>query len=168
LGCGYGIIKEKEGIMPLRATNLVCYWIISIFIASTLVACGTAGLNAIEQEIPPDQRLALQEGGPHAGEIDTGFVAIAYEYTCLPEDQMTKKVMVKGSILSVPAESDTVNIYLLAVDGQGNAFAREILFASGHGSYGIRKGDFEESVQFSQEAMAIAFDAYVQDTRGER
>ena len=76
--------------------------------------------------------------------------------------------MIKGHILSAPPQSDTVNIYLLAVDSQGNAFAREILFASGHGAYGIRRGDFEKSVQFSQEAMAITFDAYTQESRGER
>jgi hypothetical protein len=154
--------------MSLRVTKFVFYLIIAIFVAATLVACGAGGLNVIDQKIPPEQQITLVEGGLHAGKIDTGFVTIAYEYTCLPEDQMKKNLMVKGQILSVPAESDTVNIYLLAVDSQGTAFAREILFASGHGSYGIRKGEFEESVQFTQDAMAIAFDSYIHQSEGQR
>ena len=95
--------------------------------------------------------------------METENVVIAYAYTCIPDDQITKKVMLKGHILSVPPQSDTVNIYLLAVDSQGNEFAREVLFASDYGSYKIRKSDFKESVQFSQEAMAIAFDAYIEE-----
>ena len=154
--------------MPIRATHSVCYGIISIFIVASLVACGTSGLDAIAYEVPAEQTITLKEGGPHDGTIETENVVIEFAYTCKTEDQMSRKVMIKGRILSVPSQSETVNIYLLAVDSQGNAFAREVLFASGYGSYGISKSDFEESVQFSQEAMNIAFDAYVQESRGER
>jgi hypothetical protein len=37
---------------------------------------------------------------------------------------------IKGSLLKAPVNTDTVNIYLLALDGQGREFARDVLFAS--------------------------------------
>mgnify|MGYP002065666169 CR=1 FL=1 len=102
-----------------------------ILVGVVLCACQTGGYTSLGELIPPNERIVLKQGGPHAGKSDIGDVVIAYEYTWQPDQQPQTLLKIKGRILSAPAQSDTVNIYLLALDGQGREFARDVLFASG-------------------------------------
>jgi hypothetical protein len=153
-----------EFIGPFKSIRVL---ILTIGVIATLYACQTSGFSSMEKIIPPDKRIVLEEGGPHTGKMDTGDVVIAYEYTWQTDQQPQRLLKIKGSILSAPAQSSTVNIYLLALDGQGREFARDVLFASGF-NRGGGGGAFDDAINIPPKTIAIAFDSYVRQSRGER
>ncbi|MGD9250792.1 MAG: hypothetical protein PVG19_06190 [Desulfobacterales bacterium] len=150
-----------------RSAYHVRYLILTILTGAALCACQTGGYSSLDELIPPDQRIVLKEGGPHAGKSDIGEVVIAYEYTWQPDQQPQRVLKIKGSLLKVPVNTDTVNIYLLALDGQGREVARDVLFASGF-NRGGGGGGFDDTIKIPPETMSIAFDSYIRQSRGER
>jgi hypothetical protein len=151
----------------IRPTKSMHYLFLVILIGVVLCACQTGGYTSLGELIPPNERIVLKQGGPHAGKSDIGDVVIAYEYTWQPDQQPQTLLKIKGRILSAPAQSDTVNIYLLALDGQGREFARDVLFASGF-NRGGGGGSFDDTIKIPPETMFIAFDSYIRRSRGER
>jgi hypothetical protein len=109
------------------------------------------------------------DGGPHAGQADTGRVVVAYQYTKLPSGGPAGDLEVEGRVVSVPNDTNTVNIYLLSLDAGGAVIARDVLYASGFGnSYAVGNWAFQTAVNIPPGTAAIAFDAYTRRSRGQK
>lgn len=139
----------------------------SIVMTAGLWGCQTGGLP--DQPVAPDRQITLMDGGPHIGKADAAGAAVEYQYTRQSAPPAEVVLALEGRILSAPAESSMVNIYLLAVDRQGKVLAKDILYTSGYNNrYASRNPTFEKSVNLPPETMAFAFDSYIQQRNGDR
>ena len=140
----------------------------SIVIAAGLWGCQTTGLPA--QPVAPDRQISLMDGGPHTGKADTNGAVIEYQYTIQSAPPQEVVLAIEGELLSAPAEASQVRIYVLALDGQGKALAKHVLYTSGYNAtrYAIRKTTFKKSYKFPSETKAMALDSYIQIESGER
>jgi hypothetical protein len=125
--------------------------------------CQTGGLVASERQIP------LVEGGPHTGNTNVGGAVVEYQYTLNSTTPPGGTLAIRGKILSAPADSIQVNIYVLAVDAQSKELAKDVMYASGYNNrYASRNPTFEETYKLPMGTVAIAFDSLIQASRGER
>ena len=136
-----------------------------------LWACSSDGRPVFDKTMPPDQRIPLLDGGPHAGRADTGSTVVAYEYTRQPSSTSEVVVHVKGQILDVRISSFSVNIYLLALEGDGNVILRKVLYASGFKSRSVyfrRSWSFDKTLTLPPETQALAIDSETRASRGRK
>ena len=148
---------------PVRALVLLA--------AVFLWACSSDGRPVFDKTMPPDQRIPLLDGGPHAGRADTGSTVVAYEYTRQPSSTSEVVVHVKGQILDVRISSFSVNIYLLALEGDGNVILRKVLYASGFKSRSVyfrRSSSFDKTITLPPETQALAIDSETRVSRGRK
>lgn len=150
----------------MNLTNVMKYAVLiigSIVIVVGFLGCQTGGLAAPERQIP------LVEGGPHTGNTNVGGAVVEYQYTLNSTTPPGGALAISGKILSAPADSIQVNIYVLAIDGQGKELAKDVMYASGYNNrYASSNPVFEESYKLPLETVAIAFDSLIQASRGER
>lgn len=150
--------------------NKACRAALLVWAIVLLAACQSDGRPVFDKTVPPDKRIPLLDGGPHAGTADTGSTVVAYEYERQPSP--TKEVVVhfKGRIVDVRFSTTTVNIYLLALDGQGQAIDRHMVYASGYrrSSYFRQSWRFDRHVILPPETAAIAFSDYTRASRGRK
>lgn len=144
--------------------------VIITLITAFLGACQSSGPTLFDQTIPPDRWIRLADGGPHTGKADARNAVVAYTYTQQPSSKPHLNLAVSGQILSVRRNSIQVNVYLLALDGQGKAISRNIVYASGYGrsTYFRQTWTFDKYVTLPPETATIAFDALTKTSRGRR
>jgi hypothetical protein len=143
---------------------------LALLLLVTLVACQSNGPTMFDQTIPPERQIPLAEGGPHKGQADASSAVVAYAYKQLTSSRPDVNLELKGQIISVDRNIDQVNIYLLALDGQGKSISRTVVFASGYrrSVYFRRSWRFEKFVSLPPETAAMAFHAYTRRSRGRK
>ncbi len=148
-----------------------CSFGIALLMGVCLWACQSDGRPVFDKTMPLDQRIALLDGGPHAGTADTGTTVVAYEYTRQPSPPSEVVVHVKGHILDVRISSTMVNIYLLALESDGNVLLRRMLYASGFRSRSVyfrQTWSFDKTLSLPPETAALAIDSETRMSRGRR
>ena len=144
---------------------------LALLTAVWLWACSSDGRPVFDKTMPPDQRIPLLDGGPHAGRADTGSTVVAYEYTRQPSPTSEVVVHVKGHIVDVRISTLSVNIYLLALEGDGNVILRKVLYASGFKSRSVYfrpTWSFDKTLTLPPETQALAIDSETRVSRGRR
>ena len=146
-----------------------CLWLALLMLVA-LIACQSNGPTMFEQTIPPNRWIPLTDGGPHEGQANASSAVVAYAYTRLPSSKPDVSLEVKGRIVSVESNIDQVNIYLLALDGQGKTISRTVVYASGYrrSVYFRQSWGFEKFVSLPPETATMAFHAYTRRSRGRR
>ena len=142
-----------------------------LLLVALLVACQSDGRPVFNKTMAPDRRIPLLDGGPHSGKADTGDAVVAYEYTRQPSSAAEVALHVKGEVLSVRRGSLMVNIYMMALEGDGNVLLRRLLYASGfkRGSTYIRPSwSFDKSLTLPPETSALAIDSEARASRGNK
>ena len=135
-----------------------------------LTACQSDGRTMFDQTIPPQRWIPLGDGGPHAGKADAGSAIVAFEYEQLSSSKPDVNLALKGRIISVERNTDQVNIYVLALDGQGKAISRHVVYASGYrrSTYFRQSWSFEKHVTLPPGTANMAFHAYTKTSRGRK
>jgi len=133
-------------------------------LTTVLSACQSIGTSLIA----PDKRIALQPGGPHQGEADTGDLVVAYTYRLLPDQQ--GQIQISGGIRSSRTRGDMTNVYLNFVNDTGQVLDRKILYSSGFKKdvYTRRPSTFDTTLTLPPDTVAIAFSSYVQAGSGHK
>ena len=142
-----------------------------LLLVALLGACQSDGRPVFDKTIAPDRRIPLLDGGPHTGKADTGDAVVAYEYTRQPSSAAEVALHVKGEVLSVRRGNLMVNIYMMALEGDGNVLLRRLLYASGfkRGSTYIRPSwSFDKSLTLPPETSALAIDSETRASRGNK
>ena len=78
---------------------------------------------------------------------------------------------VSGHIQDVRISSNSVNIDLLALEGDGNVILRKVLYASGFKSSSVYfrpSWSFDKTLTLPPETQALAIDSETQRSRGRR
>ncbi len=134
-----------------------------------LWACQSSGLSGKEQTVNPERRIPIADGGPHDGRTEAGSTKIVYQYTRLRSSTPEGNLAIKGKVVSAPAETVTLNVYLLALDPNGHVLDKQVMYASGHNNfYAVGNWVFDASLEIPPGTAAMAFDAYTQQSRGRR
>jgi hypothetical protein len=164
-------IHSKKNHRPRNGSKCRARIALALLTAVWLWACNSDGRPVFDKTMPPNQRIALLDGGPHVGRADTGTTVVAYEYTRQPSPASEVVVHVKGQILDVRISSTSVNIYLLALEGNGNVLLRKLLYASGFKSSSVyfrRSSSFDKTLTLPPETQALAIDSETRASRGRR
>ena len=164
-------IRIRNTLRPLCNNKWPVRAAFVLLAAVFLWACSSDGRPVFDKTMPPDQRIPLLDGGPHAGRADTGSTVVAYEYTRQPSSTSEVVVHVKGQILDVRISSFSVNIYLLALESDGNVILRKVLYASGFKSRSVYfrpTWSFDKTLTLPPETQALAIDSETRASRGRR
>ncbi len=152
-------IQRPAGV-ALALLTAVLFW-----------ACSSDGRPVFDKTMPPDKRIPLIDGGPHAGKADTGTTVVAYAYTRQPSSSPEVVVHVKGQVIDVRISTNMVNIYLLALESDGNVLLRKVLYASGYRSSSVYfrpTWSFDKTITLPPETQALAIDSDTRASRGRR
>lgn len=136
-----------------------------------LAACQSDGQPVFDKTMPPDRRIPLLEGGPHAGTADTGELVVDYAYTRQPSSSNEVTLHVQGSIVGMRRGSLIANVYLMALESDGKVILRRALYSSGfktRSSYFRPTWTFDKTVTLPPETSALAIDSYTRLARGRR
>ncbi len=157
--------RDAFGFRQASRAALFCLVIV------LLAACQSDGRLVFDKTMPPDKRIPLLDGGPHAGRADAGSAIVAYAYTRQPSPTQEVVVNVKGHILDVRFSATMVNIYLLALENDGKVLLRRLLYTSGYRPntvYFRRTWSFDKTVTLPPETAALAIDSETRRSRGRR
>ena len=149
-------------------TGLIAF---ALLAANLLWACQSDGRPVFDKVMPPEKRIPLLDGGPHTGTADTGTTVVNYAYTRQPSSTQEVVVHVKGNIVDVRISAMMVNIYLLALESDGNVLLRRMLYTSGFKSntvYFRPTWSFDKTVSLPPETAALAIDSATRSSRGRR
>ncbi len=147
------------------------HFCLALLMAALLWGCQSDGRPVFDKTMPPDKRIPLLDGGPHAGTADTGTTVVTYAYTRQPSPTQEVVVHVKGHIVDVRISTMMVNIYLLALESDGNVLLRRMLYTSGFRSntvYFRPTWSFDKTVTLPPETAALAIDSETRGSRGSR
>ncbi len=142
-----------------------------LLVTALLWACQSDGRPVFDKVMPPEQRIPLLEGGPHAGTADTGTTVVSYAYTRKPSSTPEVVLHVEGHVRDVRVSSNMVSIYLLALESDGNVLLRRMLFSTGYRSNSVyfrQSWSFDKTVTLPPETMALAIDSETRSSRGRR
>ncbi len=153
---------------PIGKTGLIVF---ALLAANLLWACQSDGRPVFDKVMPPEKRIPLLDGGPHTGTADTGTTVVAYAYT--RQSSSTPEVVVhfKGHVTDVRISAMMVNIYLLALESDGNVLLRRLLYTSGYHTSSVyfrRSWSFDKTVTLPPETAALAIDSATRSSRGRR
>ena len=145
---------------------------ITLFLTAILfTACQSDGRPVFNKTMPPERRIPLLDGGPHAGTADTGELVVDYAYTRQPSSSNEVTLHVQGSIVGMRRGSLIANVYLMALESDGKVILRRVLYSTGfkvRSSYFRPTWTFNKTVTLPPETSALAIDSYTRLDRGRR
>ena len=145
--------------------------LLPLLVAAMVWACQSDGRPVFDKTMPPDKRIPLMDGGPHHGTADTGETVVAYAYTRQPSSTSEVAVHVQGQVLDVRISTMMVNIYMLALESDGNVLLRRMLYTTGYrsrSSYFRQSWSFDKTITLPPETAALAIDSETRVSRGRR
>ena len=152
--------------------NLPCWILLTLLVvAALLTACQSDGRPVFDKIVPPEKHIPLMDGGPHQGRADTGETLVAYAYTRQPSSDSEVALHVQGQVLDVRISAMMVNIYLLALESDGNVILRRMLYTTGYRSrstYFRLSWSFDKTVTLPPETAALAIDSQTRVSRGRK
>ncbi|MGD9332252.1 MAG: hypothetical protein PVJ53_13150 [Desulfobacterales bacterium] len=154
-----------QSIHPIQ--RLIRGLIVTTMLTILLAACQSSGQPPEVPPVPAEKRIALQTGGPHQGQYDTGDLTVGYTYQL--KTDLTGDIDLKGGISSVRYGGRKMNIYANFLDDTGKVLQRKIVLASGKSSSNIRNpSSFETTLPLPPGTTGMMFSSYVQASRGHR
>ena len=120
-----------------------------LFLSILLIAC--QGL----QRVAPKDRIALLQGGPHAGSWESIDVFLEYQYVRQPG---IIKLSIRGN---AKQKYDQLSIWVLFLDTEGNILETKSVFNSGYRQGPSRKrryiGSIEKTFEMPKQTNHLAF-----------
>ncbi len=103
----------------------------ALWLIAGLAACQTEQMA--RRSFPPDKRVSLQSGGPHAGTAETMTVIVNYRYRIEAREPPGRIMQIEGGINRFMAKKpESLTLHLNFLDDQGVTISRNLVFALGH------------------------------------
>jgi len=131
-----------------------------------LVACQSGGIVG-KQVVEPENRIPLQDGGPHDGTIETFEMIFRYSYQT--DDSKAPQAMhIRGGITRFKFPSEYVRIHLDFLNNEGLIVDRKLIYSASFKQRWVRNTQFDTQVPIPSEAVAIAFATRAQPRESKR
>lgn len=121
------------------ATLVLLAWL------GSLLAC--AGFT---QSVQPEDRILFTGKAAGAGEFDSGPLLVRFDY------RLAGNILEATGAIHFSGGYDSLNVYLLFIDGSGQPLKRHIVYYSGY-RIGLRPGDNSFQVRLDIPANAAGF-----------
>lgn len=96
-----------------------------------LTACQTE--NMARRTFPPENRVALQSGGPHEGTAETMTVMVNYRYRVDAKQPPDRIMQIEGGISRFKMKKpESLTLHINFLDDQGTTISRHLVYALGH------------------------------------
>ena len=141
--------------MELRKATMGAFKCCLLFLSILLIAC--QGL----QSVAPKDRIALLQGGPHAGSWESSDVNLEYQYVA---QQGTFKLNIGGK---AKRGYDQLSVWIKFFDAQGKVLEKKSVFNSGFRRKLFRGKDrIEKTVEMPTNSTQFAFHSMLMDRQG--
>ena len=121
--------------MELKKATIGAFKYCILFLSILLIAC--QGL----QRIAPEDRIALLQGGPHAGSMDSNDVFLEYQYIRQP-GKIKLDIGVKAK-----RKYDQLSVWVLFLDTEGKILETKSIYDSGYRLRSSKKKHYTSRVE---------------------
>ena len=144
--------------MELRKATMGAFKCCLLFLSILLIAC--QGL----QSVAPKDRIALLQGGPHAGSWESSDVFLEYQYVRQPG------IIKLGISVKAKRKFDKFSVWVSFLDTEGKILETKSVFNSGYRRYewmepsmkGRHKGSVEKTLKMPIGTNHFAFRSSLQ------
>ena len=137
----------------------------NLIIGLLTLAVLLTGCSHVGRTIPPEKRIALEEGGPHSGTWSDFDCGMDYQYQLTRTEPATPgKLALKGSVRNRGKSLDSLSIWVDLLDAGGKILEQKTVYASG---YRIEPVDqsFKLSLDTPPGTVAMSFGSLAQERK---
>ena len=146
--------------MELKKATMGAFKYCLLFLSILLIACQSL------QRVAPKDRIALLEGGPHAGSWESNDVFLEYQYV-----RQTRTIKFDISI-KAKRKFDQLSVWVSFLDTEGKILETKSVYNTGYRlrSSGKRryKGSVQKTFEMPMETNHLAFRSLLQPYTGGR
>ena len=140
----------------------------NLIIGLLTLAVLLTGCSHVGRTIPPEKRIALEEGGPHSGTWSDFDCIVDYQYQLTRTEPATPgKLVLKGSVGSRGKSLDSLSIWVDLLDADGKILAQKNVYNSGY-RLETSSGSVQVNLDIPPGTVAVSFGSLAQERRGSR